>query len=71
MGAGGQSHCDPCSYFNANITIINHLFAVPEALMDPVILNHIKKAVQEANKHAVSNASKIQVSIPELAGMVV
>lgn len=33
---------------------------VPEALMDPVILNHIKKAVQEANKHAVSNASKIQ-----------
>eukprot|EP00116_Pleurobrachia_bachei_P013112 sb/3473374/ len=28
--------------------------------MDPVVLNNIKKAVQESNRHAVSNASKIQ-----------
>lgn len=33
---------------------------VSEALMDPAVLNHIKKAVQESNKQAVSNASKIQ-----------
>ena len=37
--------------------------------MDPAVLNHIKKAVQESNKQAVSNASKIQVvldSVPIL-----
>ncbi|XP_063685060.1 long-chain-fatty-acid--CoA ligase ACSBG2-like isoform X4 [Bolinopsis microptera] len=33
---------------------------VSEALMDPLVLNNIKRAVQEANKQAVSNASKIQ-----------
>ncbi|KAL5267519.1 hypothetical protein ACHWQZ_G004525 [Mnemiopsis leidyi] len=45
---------DQCKRLGSTATTVS------EALMDPLVLNNIKKAVQEANKQAVSNASKIQ-----------